>query len=200
MIRPFMYKIAVNIILALIAVSFAQGAVGREEFHVDSDPGVSLFIREVKARDAKPAPPILLIHGARVPGVGSFDLDVPGGSLAGDLAERGFTVYVMDVRGYGRSSRPTAMGEPADKNPPLVRSDEAVRDIGAVVDWIRKRTGERPALFDGLRVVSGRVITPHCILIRSVPSLCSIRSTAAVISTRCLDTERTSKTRNMRAG
>ena len=70
MIRPFMYKIAVNIILALIAVSFAQGAVGREEFHVDSDPGVSLFIREVKARDAKPAPPILLIHGARVPGVG----------------------------------------------------------------------------------------------------------------------------------
>jgi pimeloyl-ACP methyl ester carboxylesterase len=28
-----------------------------------------------------------------------------------------------------------------------VRSDEAVRDIGAVVDWIRKRTGERPALF-----------------------------------------------------
>jgi len=147
MIRPFMYKIAVNIILALIAVSFAQGAVGREEFHVDSDPGVSLFIREVKARDAKPAPPILLIHGARVPGVGSFDLDVPGGSLAGDLAERGFTVYVMDVRGYGRSSRPTAMGEPADKNPPLVRSDEAVRDIGAVVDWIRKLTGERPALF-----------------------------------------------------
>ena len=53
----------------------------------------------------------------------------------------------MDVRGYGRSSRPTAMGEPADKNPPLVRSDEAVRDIGAVVDWIRKLTGERPALF-----------------------------------------------------
>jgi hypothetical protein len=39
------------------------------------------------------------------------------------------------------------MGEPADKNPPQVRSDEAVRDIGAVVDWIRKRTGGKPALF-----------------------------------------------------
>jgi len=142
-----MYRFAVNIILALVAVSLAQAAVEREQFDVDSDPGVSLFVREVKARDAKPARPILLIHGARVPGVGSFDLDVPGGSLADDLAERGFTVYVMDIRGYGRSSRPTAMGEPADKNPPLVRSDEAVRDIGAVVDWIRKHTGEKPALF-----------------------------------------------------
>lgn len=147
MIRRSMYRFAVNIILALVAVSLAQAAVEREEFHVDSDPGVSLFVREVKARDAKPARPILLIHGARVPAVGSFDLDVPGGSLAGDLAERGFTVYVMDVRGYGRSSRPTAMREPADKNPPLVRSDEAVRDIDAVVNWLRKRTGENPALF-----------------------------------------------------
>ena len=147
MTRPSMYRFAVNIILALVAVSLAQAAVEREQFDVDSDPGVSLFVREVKARDAKPARPILLIHGARVPGVGSFDLDVPGGSLADDLAERGFTVYVMDIRGYGRSSRPTAMGEPADKNSTLVRSDEAVRDIGAVVDWIRKHTGEKPALF-----------------------------------------------------
>ena len=135
----------------LVAAQLVWGEVERNDFRVDSDPGVSLFVREVKSSrekaSAKTIRPILLIHGARVPGVASFDLDVPGGSLAGDLAERGFTVYVMDVRGYGRSSRPAAMEELPEKNRPLVRSDEAVSDIGAVVDWIRKSTGEKPALF-----------------------------------------------------
>src|SRR5207245_6121417 len=32
--------------------------------------------------------PIRLVQGARVPGVASFDLPVPGGSLAADLAEK----------------------------------------------------------------------------------------------------------------
>jgi pimeloyl-ACP methyl ester carboxylesterase len=84
---------------------------------------------------------LLLVHGARVPGVASFDLPVPGGSLAADLARRGFVVYVMDIRGYGESTRPAAMAEPPDGIPPIVRSTDAVRDIGAVVDLIRTRTG-----------------------------------------------------------
>jgi len=143
---------AVGCIVAwLVAAPFVWAEVERKDFSIDSEPGVSLFVREVKSSQGKASgnaiQPILLIHGARVPGVASFDLDVPGGSLAGDLAERGFTVYVMDVRGYGRSSRPAAMEQPPEKNAPLVRLDEAVRDIGAVVDWIRKRTGEKPPLF-----------------------------------------------------
>jgi pimeloyl-ACP methyl ester carboxylesterase len=83
--------------------------------------------------------PIVLIHGARIPGVASFDLLVAGGSLAADLATRGFDVYVMDVRGYGRSTRPAEMDAPPDAHPPLVRSNEAVRDIAATVDWIEHR-------------------------------------------------------------
>jgi alpha-beta hydrolase superfamily lysophospholipase len=102
MMNLFMNKFAACVTLLLIRVSPAQAAVERKDFMVEGDPGVSLFLREVKAPDAKPVLPILLIHGARVPGIASFDLDVPGGSLAGDLAERGFAVYVMDVRGYGR--------------------------------------------------------------------------------------------------
>ena len=72
--------------------------------------------------------PIILVHGARVPGVASFDLDVPGGSLAADLAASGLCVYIVDIRGYGDSTRPAAMSEPADNNPPLVRSPEPVVD------------------------------------------------------------------------
>jgi pimeloyl-ACP methyl ester carboxylesterase len=149
--NAFKLSAACYLVAWLIIAQLVWAEVERKDFSIDSEPGVSLFVREVKSSRGKASGnairPILLIHGARVPGLASFDLDVRGGSLAGDLVERGFTVYVMDVRGYGRSSRPAAMGEPPEKNAPLVRSDEAMRDIGAVVDWIRKRTGEKPALF-----------------------------------------------------
>jgi pimeloyl-ACP methyl ester carboxylesterase len=116
----------------------------RHDFRVTSDPGVSIFVREVGAFDDSYAKAplkgaILLIHGARVPGLASFDLDVPGGSLAVDLAQRGFVVYVMDIRGYGASTRPKEMDEAPSAHPPLVRSNEVARDIGAVVEWIKQR-------------------------------------------------------------
>ena len=45
-----------------------------------------------------------MAHGARVPGIASFDLPVANGSLAADLAQRsGRPIYVMDARGYGVS-------------------------------------------------------------------------------------------------
>lgn len=128
-------------------------AISRRELFTESDPGVRIYVREVRASASPPrgssaVPPILLVHGARVPGVASFDLPVAGGSLAADLVRRGFAVYVMDVRGYGRSTRPAAMSEPADGVAPLVRSTEAVRDIDAAVDLIRRRNqGRRVAIF-----------------------------------------------------
>lgn len=91
---------------------------------------------------------MLLLHGARVPGVASFDLDVPGGSLAADLAAAGHPVFILDARGYGRSSRPPEMERPPEGGAPLVRSSEVVRDIAAAVDWILGRLAvPRVALF-----------------------------------------------------
>lgn len=121
----------------------------RQDFFLTGDPGIQLFVREVKdgGTQRRQRGPVLLLHGARVPGIASFDLDVPNGSLAADLASNGHVVYVMDARGYGKSSRPTAMEQPPEANPPLVRSSEVVRDINAVVEWIRRRLGvERVAL------------------------------------------------------
>jgi pimeloyl-ACP methyl ester carboxylesterase len=86
---------------------------------------------------------VLLLHGARVPGLASFDLDVPGGSLAADLARCGHPAYVMDARGYGSSTRPPEMDKPPEARPPLVRSPEVVRDIAAVVEAIGRRHGGR---------------------------------------------------------
>jgi pimeloyl-ACP methyl ester carboxylesterase len=109
---------------------------------------VRIHVREVRPGKHQTCQPILLVHGARVPGIASFDLSVPGGSLAADLADRGFCAYAMDVRGYGQSTRPPEMEEPPEKHAPLVRSVEAVRDIDAAVELIRKRTGaSRVSLF-----------------------------------------------------
>jgi pimeloyl-ACP methyl ester carboxylesterase len=81
------------------------------------------------------------VHGGGPGGLASFDLPVPGYSLAADLARGGHSVYVMDVRGWGRSTRPAVLEEPPEKNSPAVSLEEAARDIGAVVDWIRSRSG-----------------------------------------------------------
>lgn len=88
------------------------------------------------------------MHGARVPGVPSFDLNVPGGSLAADLANAGLCVYIIDIRGYGDSTRPPAMNQPAEKHPPLVRSPEAAQDIDTAIDFALKRSkAARVSLF-----------------------------------------------------
>jgi pimeloyl-ACP methyl ester carboxylesterase len=123
----------------------APPSIARSELFVTSDSGVRIHVRELRPSTtsthklAVSGLPSLLIHGARVPGVASFDLPVPGGSLAADLAERGFVVYVMDVRGFGQSTRPADMADLPDGRSPLVRSNDAVRDVDAVVDLIRRR-------------------------------------------------------------
>jgi pimeloyl-ACP methyl ester carboxylesterase len=55
------------------------------------------------------------------------------------VAQRGWDVYIMDLRGYGRSTRPSEMSKPAAENPPIVNTDVAVKDVGAVVDHILAR-------------------------------------------------------------
>jgi pimeloyl-ACP methyl ester carboxylesterase len=130
-----------------LCLAFACGAAAappersREDHSVPGDAGIALFVREVRPSSPSSRPPVLLLHGARVPGVASFDLPVPGGSLAADLARAGHYVYVMDARGYGRSTRLPAMSRPPEAEPPLVRSNEVVADVAAVVAWICRRRG-----------------------------------------------------------
>ena len=124
----------------MIAVLLAAALLRTDHF-VDGEAGIRLFVREVRAAGGPSQIPVLLLHGARVPGLASFDLPVPGGSLAADFAAAGHPAFVMDLRGYGRSSRPPEMSRPPEASPPLVRSVEAARDVHAVVEWIVRRTG-----------------------------------------------------------
>jgi pimeloyl-ACP methyl ester carboxylesterase len=130
-------------LLALLLA--AAPTVQRTELTTRTTDGVRVAIREI--RPARPQPgvdPVILLHGARVPGVPSFDLPVPGGSLAEDLAVlTGARVYVPDARGYGRSDRPAAMSRPPEESRPLSRSYEVVRDVDAVVRTVLARTGAK---------------------------------------------------------
>jgi pimeloyl-ACP methyl ester carboxylesterase len=104
---------------------------------VESEPGIEIGFRAVRAPGARGVP-VVLLHNSRVPGTACFDLDVPNGSLAASLAAHGHDAFLPDIRGYGASTRPAEMdGEPAAERPAIVRSHEAVRDVAAVVDAVR---------------------------------------------------------------
>ena len=57
------------------------------------------------------------------------------------LAQQGFDVYMVDIRGYGKSTRPAAMDQPAMQNKPIADTDTAARDYAAAADFVRKRRG-----------------------------------------------------------
>ncbi|MBO2009046.1 alpha/beta fold hydrolase [Hymenobacter negativus] len=80
---------------------------------------------------------LLLVHGGGAGGVASFDLAVPGGSLAADLAERGLTVYVLNIRGWGGSADPPVGA--TDTTCVNLSCREAADDIAQVVQAVRRR-------------------------------------------------------------
>lgn len=143
-----MLKIAILALASAIATggtaSAAQSTLLRKDRFVDLHSGERLFVREVRLEDhaVKSSSAVLLIHGARVPGVASFDLAVPGGSLAAELAAAGHIVYILDVRGYGASSRPPAMEADPANSAPLMRTSDAITDVAAAVDAIVEWSGD----------------------------------------------------------
>jgi pimeloyl-ACP methyl ester carboxylesterase len=127
----------------------ANAANGRqlvmEEFMVPAvDPGISLYVRNKHPQGVKKFPGekiLLYVHGATYPSETAFDLKLNGLSWMDYIAQRGYDVYLVDLRGYGKSTRPPEMDKPAAENEPIVRTDTAVRDVGAAVDFILKRRG-----------------------------------------------------------
>jgi pimeloyl-ACP methyl ester carboxylesterase len=59
----------------------------------------------------------LFIHGAGTPAEVAFDVPYRDYSWMAYLAHAGFDVFSLDVTGYGRSTRPTAMNDPCNLTP-----------------------------------------------------------------------------------
>lgn len=119
--------------------------IAMEEFMVPAvDPGISLYVRNKHPQGAEKFTGekiLLFVHGATYPAETAFDLKLNGLSWMDYVARHGYDVYLVDVRGYGRSTRPPEMDKPAADNEPIVRTETAVKDVGAAVDFILKRRG-----------------------------------------------------------
>jgi alpha-beta hydrolase superfamily lysophospholipase len=83
---------------------------------------------------------VLLVHGRTWSSLPNFDLQVEGEdlSLMDGLTDKGFTVYAVDLRGYGAT--------PRDESG-WISPDKAASDILAVAKWIAEREGAAPAVF-----------------------------------------------------
>ena len=133
--------------VALVGCSamLPPSSVVSEEFMIPSqDPGIRVHLRNKHAAQQDAFGPdriVLFVHGATFPSETMFDIDLPGGSWMEHAAQRGFDAYIVDIRGYGRSTRPGAMSLPPADSPPFAGADDAVRDIAAAVDFILQRRG-----------------------------------------------------------
>ena len=126
------------------AVSKARpGDIVTEDFTISAkDDGISLHLRNKRPAEyysGKPEQTVLFIHGATFPGTATFDLALDGTSWMDWMAKRGYDVYTLDIRGYGKSTRPPAMAQAADANPPQVDGETALRDVSKAVDFILSR-------------------------------------------------------------
>lgn len=123
----------------------ANAPIVMEEFMVPaSEAGIELYVRNkhpAGMTSVKGERVVLFVHGATYPSETTFDVPLNGMSWMDYIARRGYDVYLVDARGYGRSTRPKEMDEPADNNPPIVRTETASRDVASAVEFIRKRRG-----------------------------------------------------------
>jgi len=138
------------IVGGIAAATFAAAALAQqpplvsEDMMVPSDPGIEVFVRNKRPADMttfRPERTVLFVHGSTFPAHTGFDLKLGGFSWMDYIAARGYDVYLLDLRGFGKSTRPKEMAEKPDANPPLVRGDVALKDVDAVVDFVRKRRG-----------------------------------------------------------
>jgi pimeloyl-ACP methyl ester carboxylesterase len=137
--------LAIGLVIAP-GVSAQMPKIVTEDYFVPAtdDAGVQLFVRNKRPEGVARFSSdqiLLMVHGATYPGDTAFDLPLGGVSWMDYVVERGFDVHVMNVRGYGRSTRPAEMNQPPQDNKPIVHTEVAVRDVGAVVDHILARRG-----------------------------------------------------------
>src|SRR6266403_5427720 len=106
-------------LFAAIAIATSASAqtpqLVTEEVMVKSpDAGVEIFVRNKRPAAMttfRPERTVLFVHGATYPAHASFDLKLGGQSWMDYIASRGYDVYLLDLPGYGKSTRPKEMAE-----------------------------------------------------------------------------------------
>ena len=149
-----------GVIAAVIAMTSAsaQTPLVSEDIMVKSpDPGIEIFVRNKRPANLtsfRPERTVIFVHGATYPAHTAFDLKLGGLSWMEYIASHGYDVYLLDLRGYGKSTRPKEMSDDPKANPPIVRGETAVKDIGTVVDFVLARRNIPRALIFGIGAIT----------------------------------------------
>ena len=112
-----------------------------------------------KGLAAKPAQVVILVQGANMSGQMGYDFTFPGStdySMMDAFVAAGFGVVTFSVRGYALSEGPADLF--------TVQTEQAIEDLGSVVDWVRAELGyKKPDLLGwswGGRI-TGRYVGEH---------------------------------------
>lgn len=132
-----------SVLVGCAAVPAASQAppLAVDDFRIPSKAaGVELFVRNKRPPGIQTFASdriVLFVHGATFPSESTFDLSLDGLSWMDFIARAGHDVYLVDVRGYGGSTRPAAGFEPGAAT--IATLAEAVDDVDAAVEFIRRR-------------------------------------------------------------
>lgn len=133
------------ILLPFLSEASEKGKIVQKDYLIDSlDQGIKLSIREKYLEGTGKVPGekiVLFVHGATYPSIPGFDIPVPGYSWMDYVAGKGYIAYCLDIRGYGGSTIPPEMNQPPPANPPIIRTEMAIRDIGAAIEHILQKHG-----------------------------------------------------------
>ena len=86
-----------------------------------ADAGIEIYVRNKRPADMtsfRPEQTVLYVHGATYPSETAFDLKLDGVSWMEYIASRGYDVWLLDLRGYGKSTRPAEMADKPEANSP----------------------------------------------------------------------------------
>ena len=133
--HSFTFKL-LCILLLCNASAWAQSNYIATDFFVPNGD-LNLQVRKVTENtySSRRKIPILFVNGG-TGSITSFDLNAPDASFAQALADAGFAVYLMNVRGWERSSAPVY--NIADTALVTGSCAEAASDIDAVVNYLTK--------------------------------------------------------------
>jgi pimeloyl-ACP methyl ester carboxylesterase len=129
-------------VLAAPALAQTSQLVTEEMMVKTGDPGIEIYVRNKRPANMssfRPEQTVLYVHGATYPSETAFDLKLDGLSWMEYIASRGYDVWLLDLRGYGKSTRPPEMSAKPEDNGPIVQGVTAVKDIGAAVDFILQK-------------------------------------------------------------
>lgn len=129
-------------IFGTAALAQTPPQVTEETMVKSSDPGIEIYVRNKRPANMtsfRPEQTVLYVHGATYPSETAFDLKLDGVSWMEYIASRGYDVWLLDLRGYGKSTRPPEMSARPEDNGPIVQGTTAVKDIGTAVDFILQK-------------------------------------------------------------